>query len=297
MATTAQPVPVDATAASAESAAAAGAQTSSLRCVRCRYLLQGLPDDGACPECGSPVAISTGEADLLRHQEPPWLGQLAEGFTWHAGTSLIVVTAMLVMAVWPESGRGGDASPVAAVVYAVYLLAGWMAAWRITAPEPLRVEDLLSLRRCVRLLGCTAGPLALVLSFSPPGSPLHAPAAQLGGALHALLAATLSWAYVRRLALRAPSRRLAGLSAVLMWGYGVTLLLTSVLPWIGDMLFRFGVRLGNVYGFANPMRVPAEFALALLAVYVCLRLRRAVLDARSAAADSRPVGGPAAAAS
>src|SRR5688572_12941524 len=98
---TAQPVPVEATAEPAESVATVVAvvQSDGLRCVRCRYLLQGLADDGVCPECGSPVAISAGEADLLRHQEPAWLGQLAEGLTWQAGTNLIVVTAMSVMAV------------------------------------------------------------------------------------------------------------------------------------------------------------------------------------------------------
>jgi hypothetical protein len=292
---TADSVLIPAAQAAPAGSVAPGAQADGLRCVRCRYLLRGLPDDGACPECGTPVEVSSGKVDLLRYQEPAWLGKLAEGFAWHAGANLIVVTAVLVTTLWPDWSSRLDLSRAAVFVYALYLVAGWMAALRVTTPEPLQVEHPLSLRRCVRLLGCTAGPLALLLSFSTIDSPLYSSAAQLAGAVHALLAATLWYAYVRRLALRAPSRSLAVHSVVLLWGYGVTLLVTSVLPWSGDTLFRVGVRLGNVYGFPSSMRQLVEFVLALQATYVCVRLRWAILEARSAAAKSRLMGAPAAA--
>ena len=32
--------------------------TAALRCIKCRYPLRGLPIDGVCPECSTPVSES-----------------------------------------------------------------------------------------------------------------------------------------------------------------------------------------------------------------------------------------------
>lgn len=47
--------------------------STDLLCEKCGYLLNGLPDDGVCPECGTPVAAST----VASPRHPP---------AWEAGT-------------------------------------------------------------------------------------------------------------------------------------------------------------------------------------------------------------------
>lgn len=49
------------------------------RCIRCGYDLSGLPDEGACPECGLAVARSRDRSGLLRGADPRWLRLVARG--------------------------------------------------------------------------------------------------------------------------------------------------------------------------------------------------------------------------
>src|SRR5215208_971138 len=68
---------------------AAAADADERECVRCGYLLRGLPDDSLCPECGANVSASAGPIDLLRDQDPAWLGRVAEGLLWQIGGNLL----------------------------------------------------------------------------------------------------------------------------------------------------------------------------------------------------------------
>ncbi len=42
-----------------------GSLAVDLKCKKCAYNLRGLREDGRCPECGTPVGLST-RGDLLR---------------------------------------------------------------------------------------------------------------------------------------------------------------------------------------------------------------------------------------
>src|SRR5215212_3126051 len=66
------------------------------RCIRCDYLLIGLPEDGACPECGTPIAASAAPVNLLRDQDPAWLGRIAEGLSWQIAANLVGLTSALL---------------------------------------------------------------------------------------------------------------------------------------------------------------------------------------------------------
>ncbi len=50
-------------------------------CRRCSYNLRGLSEEGRCPECGTPVGLST-QGDLLRFADPDWLESLARGLNF-----------------------------------------------------------------------------------------------------------------------------------------------------------------------------------------------------------------------
>src|SRR4051794_39289497 len=60
---------------------------SDILCEGCGYTLNGLPDDGRCPECGKPVAESVG----ARRTAPAWEQQTSNRFNAFMATSLAVM--------------------------------------------------------------------------------------------------------------------------------------------------------------------------------------------------------------
>jgi hypothetical protein len=59
-------------------------------CLACGYDLRGLAPDGACPECGTPIAFSV-RGDFYRFGDPDRIGRLA------TGASIIGITLLLAL--------------------------------------------------------------------------------------------------------------------------------------------------------------------------------------------------------
>ncbi len=75
---------------------AVAAIEKNLPCVSCSYLLRGLPEDGACPECGTDVRRSL-QGDLLSAANPAWLRSIVRG-QWLLTIGLMTaVGAVLIM--------------------------------------------------------------------------------------------------------------------------------------------------------------------------------------------------------
>ena len=58
----------------------------TLLCERCGYVVEGLPEDGPCPECG----VKVDESQPKRRTGTPW--QICRGFVPTAATALLVIT-------------------------------------------------------------------------------------------------------------------------------------------------------------------------------------------------------------
>jgi hypothetical protein len=265
------------------------ADADARRCIRCDYLLIGLPADGACPECGTPVVQSLAPVNLLRDQDPAWLGRVAEGFMWQIGANLVAVTSVLghVFAGWQQAQAvGADRAPLPTILDLLLVLLNFVAAWRISTPEPGVVEPALSLRRAIRLVTCMWVPATLLNTFDPFASTSHWVAVFFAAALLGLVDLILWYTYVRRLALRVPSAGLAFQSLLLLCGWGIIDLFTWVLPSIGYVLYYYaGIYVGDVYSFAwGAPAVVINVALTLYAAYFCFRVRRAIVREASLAA-------------
>ena len=180
-----------------------------LPCLRCGYDLRGLPADGACPECGLRVAVTSGsDGEGLRHAPPGWIGSLA----WGARLALVAVAAHLAVPYLPEfafSWVPDDYLSLSfgvtyAALTALYAVGAWLltrrrrfsgrqGAWRLPA-------------RFVALLPLFPEVVAFLPRRPPPLNLLREPGVIV---LLWCAAPSLLLLHLRHLALRLPSPRLA----------------------------------------------------------------------------------------
>ncbi|MHC5023866.1 MAG: hypothetical protein ACYTGG_08130 [Planctomycetota bacterium] len=75
------------------------APDTTLACVDCGYDLRGLPEDGHCPECGTPIARSVG-GDRLEYANPAWLARLIAGqalVVWGTGLPATILIVWIII--------------------------------------------------------------------------------------------------------------------------------------------------------------------------------------------------------
>ena len=63
-----------------------GSVEGDIPCRKCSYNLRGLPLDGRCPECGTPVGVSV-NGELLRYSDPEFIQTLRRGSPTSSGGS------------------------------------------------------------------------------------------------------------------------------------------------------------------------------------------------------------------
>lgn len=135
-----------------------GVVTTTARCVSCSYELRGLPVDGRCPECGTPVADSL-RPNLLVNSAPEYVGEIHKGvflIELAIGIALVVVIGAILTclsgALITPAGRGswrlwfgGTGAPwmeiVWSVVWIVISLLGFVGWWKFSTPDPRAVES------------------------------------------------------------------------------------------------------------------------------------------------------------
>ena len=144
---------------------------SDAPCRKCSYNLRGLTYGGRCPECGTPVGLST-IGDLLRYSDPSWLLKLARGLSfilWGIVVAIVVTVAggMLL--------RNESAQAWVGIIGGALGLYG---AWLLTSPDPSGLGEARSAtsRKLVRIAmlvgvgGAVGQAMAQSLSGAMPGS-------------------------------------------------------------------------------------------------------------------------------
>jgi hypothetical protein len=236
--------------------------TEDMLCVHCGYNVRGLPVDGRCPECGTPVSWSL-RGDLLRHADPEWLDRLRLGTVlklWNIvlGIGLGIVGAILVSVGVPQwmllplGVLGG--------------VLGLCASFAITTQEP-RIslqEDTVTLRKVVRVFAVLAF-LGTVSREAAEGIALG-PGPQIAATL-LQVAGVVAWVgelvYFRRFARRIPDESLARQTGVVLWASSIGL----------GLMLVFGVAVALITGAAGATgttTAPSPGGMTLLVGPICV---------------------------
>lgn len=226
-----------------------------MRCVRCGYNLRGLPSDGKCPECGTPIGRSH-RGNILAAADSSWLAGLCRGL-------MLVVAAVGIHIAGIVLGIGGffgiaelaDREEMIEAVHlgvsAVLLFSGVLFLTRLD-PRLTLAENPVVLRKVSRGIAAAAlFPYILTLSLVPlaPG------ALQLAGGLEwsltalfiaAIVSASL---YLGRLAERIPDDELASSTRSTARKFAVTMPVVVVSIAIGEGLRQPGAPYLVVRGF------------------------------------------------
>jgi hypothetical protein len=202
------------------SPATSGVVAADLPCRKCSYNRRGLPTEGRCPECGTPVGLSL-QGDLLRYSDPQWLDTLRQGIKLMLIGIGIVVLAAIATVVSAAVHHRGVVLTLVSWAGNITMLAG---TWLLTAPDPsgLGEERYGKARKLVRvaLIGDLVGSFISFANLAGPVAPgmamLIGIAVFISGAL-ALIGYIAQLYYIERLAMRIPDEGLAARAHFLTW--------------------------------------------------------------------------------
>jgi len=205
-----------------------GVIATDIACRRCAYNLRGLREDGRCPECGTPVGLST-SGDLLRFADPDWVEKLARGvrlMLW--GLLITIVVSVIVGCIVGATGSPEMLTKVVSLLSGLLILYG---AWLLTTPDPSRIgEDrYVTARRVIRFC-LIAGLIGEAFEIAKDGiSPAPWVLTILLTALAVILQLTgvvgefAKFRYIENLADRIPNRKLASFARFMRWAFCIGL--------------------------------------------------------------------------
>jgi hypothetical protein len=134
-------------------------------CVKCGYMLRGLPVGGVCPECGTGVADSL-KGILLQFAGEPYRKTVQSGLALVLNGILVAVLLQLMNGGLRASGGGNEV--IALLMSGASLLVSCVIAigyWRFTQPDPgyTGLEKPNSARAVARWAAVTSAASQLVL--------------------------------------------------------------------------------------------------------------------------------------
>lgn len=204
---------------------ASGVISTDLPCRRCSYNLRGLMEEGRCPECGTPIGLST-QGDLLRFASPNWVETLARGIRF--------ILWGIVLVIFGSIGAGVLASITSPILgqivgFAAGLLSVY-GSWLLTEPDPsgLGEDQYGTARKIIRFslivgLGESVAEIILSTTTLPPSARILFTILGVITALVGLVGQFALLYYLQKLAMRIPDLKLAGRARFLMYAYGISL--------------------------------------------------------------------------
>lgn len=115
-----------------------------LECRRCGYNLRTQHEQSVCPECGSPVGLST-RGNFLQYANPEWVAKVAKG--------LQIVFWMIIVEIALSVCFGNTITPIAPVIDVLTTIINVFGVWLMTEPDPSGIgeEKNVSARKIVRI--------------------------------------------------------------------------------------------------------------------------------------------------
>ena len=264
---------------------AQGALAIDVQCKNCAYNLRGLREDGRCPECGTPIGLST-RGDLLCYASPDWLDKVALG--------LKVILYMVVVGII-VGGLAAVLSKLLSPMLARSLsflasLVSFYGVWLMTEPDPSGIgeDPNITARKVVRValvVGLLSEPVQALLET---GVTQRTVAIVLGALM---IAATLvglvgefaKFIYYERLARRIPDDMLAKRTRFLKWALTITLGVLGIIGGIVALATALGLGSAALpaVGALGCLLIPALIALivfGIMTLVLLVRLRRAIVE-------------------
>lgn len=200
-----------------------GCLIADLSCRRCGYNLRGLREEGACPECGSAVGLST-RGNFLRFADPKWVETIAKGIRIILWGILVSIFGNCIAGGLSQASPG--MAPAAPVLALLASLVGLFGAWLLTEPDPSHVGEDRTARarritRVALLLGVVAGLLGILEQVLPNDPAMHAVFGLITIAvgLFTIVGEFYKFVYLEHLASRVPDDLLVKRARVLRWAF------------------------------------------------------------------------------
>lgn len=206
-------------------------------CVACEYPLKGLNQAGACPECGTRIALSLRD-DRLAHGSPLWLFRLSQATMLLCFATLMAWLCSLPLL--PPIALSRDA-PLYHVLTRITLLIpalAWLGAWVLCTPEYVAAGHYRHRWWCWSIRICATISVLNPWILFPVTTTM--PGLRLAGYLMDIATVVLLWLYLRKLARRLPDEPLMAHVPFVLAGLVLTEVLNKVLP---SIRYTFRVRL------------------------------------------------------
>ena len=157
-------------------------------CRHCGYNLRSLlADDGVCPECGQPVALSL-RGDRLQFSSPDWVRKLARGVLLIViaigaliGFYVLTIAVSMMLALWSLGGTPSPPSLMAltaissvCIVGIVVLAVVGLVYFTVREPETRDRPEGLTARRLIRV-GLWLLPVPIIIGVIQMASLMYSP--------------------------------------------------------------------------------------------------------------------------
>lgn len=253
-----------------------------LECRRCGYNLRTQHEQGVCPECGSPVGLST-RGNFLQYANPEWVAKVAKG--------LQIVFWMIIVGIAIQIGLvflGFAARAIAPIIAVVITVVEVVGVWLMTEPDPSGIgeEKNVSARRIVRTTTVFAAVVVCGGNIIPQLGWFTA--ATLGSMvvvlttaarLSQVVAYVVRYSYFAIIARRIPNKDLANRSRMLQKATIIFIAVLIVAVVIAELA-------GNALGFGIILFLPIGIGwiiFGIMTIFLIYRLQVAVTNEANAA--------------
>jgi len=237
-----------------------------LDCRKCGYNLRTLHENARCPECGSPVGLST-RGNFLQFANPEWVAKVAKG--------LQIVFWMIIISIfinWGSACLRGVSVVLPVLIAAIVSGIDLFGIWLMTEPDPSGIgeEKNVSARKVVRVASVIAASAAAVQLLIVVGGEFIAGAmgiilivAGIAAGLAQLIAQIARYNFFAIIARRIPNDQLASRSITLRNGA----IICFALLIIGGIIMVFSNDLGLIAMLPGGIGILIVGILTIILIY------------------------------
>jgi hypothetical protein len=252
-------------------------------CKRCSYNLRGLREDGRCPECGTPIGLST-TGDLLRYADPEWVGTVARGLT----IILWMILVGIIVGLLDVGFEAIETPELGTILAFLAQLVSYYGVWLMTNPDPSGIgeDPYITARKVIRItlvVGLVSSALEPILPTLPSKAAIVIAIIMILAAIVGLIGEFAKFVYYEKLAARIPNDALVRRARFLKWAFTVTFGVMAVTGGVAALVKLWARAGGPPVGIGVLVCLMAPVGIAfivfgIMTLFLLLRLRRAISE-------------------